>query len=126
MVRWLPALIEICLVIYCLIDCAQARPERIRNLPRWAWIIMIVLLPILGSIAWLIAGRPNMDDFVADAPAGPKGPDDDPDFLRQLRSDTDQRRRLESWEDDLRRREHLLHRDDDGDSTPEDPHPSGT
>ena len=28
-----------------------------RNLPKLAWIFIVLLLPLVGSIAWLVAGR---------------------------------------------------------------------
>lgn len=57
--RILPVLLEIGLVIYCLIDCLQASSRDIRTLPKWAWILLILLLPVVGAVAWLIAGRPH-------------------------------------------------------------------
>ncbi len=103
MVRWLPAIIAIALFVYCLIDCAQAEDSRVRNLPRWAWIVLIVVFPIVGALAWLVAGRP--DGFGAGRGSAPKGPDDDPEFLMNLEAESQHRRRLQSWEQDLRRRE---------------------
>lgn len=103
MLRVLPAVIEIGLLLYCLIDCIQAPDGTVRNLPKWGWIVMIVLLPWIGPIAYLIAGRPRREDArngapwappgrpdgrasrpAPRAPRAPRGPDDDPDFLRDL------------------------------------------
>ncbi len=58
MVRVLPALIELGLLIYALIDCIQTPDKAVRNLPRWGWLILIILIPYVGPIAWLFAGRP--------------------------------------------------------------------
>lgn len=58
MVRTVPVLIEIALLVYCLIDAIQSPEIEIRNLPKWTWIILIVILPLIGSITWLVAGRP--------------------------------------------------------------------
>jgi hypothetical protein len=91
-------LAELSLLVYALIDCVQSEGSRVRNLPKLAWIVLIVLLPILGSVAWLVAGRPLREGGPppgrrpwstggpAPRPGGgaPRGPDDDPDFLRQL------------------------------------------
>lgn len=99
MLRVLPALIEIGLLLYCLIDCIQAPDGTVRNLPKWGWIILILLLPLIGSIAYLVAGRPRRDGAPAGGRVwqpptrpdgggsrrpGPRGPDDDPEFLRDL------------------------------------------
>jgi hypothetical protein len=44
--------------------------------------LAILLLPVIGAVLWLVFGRAPVD--------GPKPrtlpPDDDPDFLRRLRS----------------------------------------
>jgi Phospholipase_D-nuclease N-terminal len=108
MVRVLPALIEFGLLIYALIDCIQTPDKAVRNLPRWGWLILIILIPFIGPIAWLFAGRPLRSGAAqrggpwptsgpggsggwggSGGPArGPaKGPDDDPDFLRGLGRD---------------------------------------
>lgn len=97
MLRVLPALIEIGLLLYCLIDCIQAPDGTLRNLPKWGWIILIILVPWIGPIAYLIAGRPRRDGTSGGRPwatsprpdltgyrQAPRGPDDDPDFLRDL------------------------------------------
>jgi hypothetical protein len=55
----LPFLIEIGLLLFCLIDCIQTDPVMVRNLPKIGWIILIVLIPYVGPIAWLFAGRPQ-------------------------------------------------------------------
>jgi Phospholipase_D-nuclease N-terminal len=97
MLRVLPALVEIGLLLYCLIDCIQAPDGTVRNLPKWGWIILIVLVPWIGPIAYLVAGRPRKDETPSGARwsppprpglsgrrSAPRGPDDDPDFLREL------------------------------------------
>lgn len=88
MVRVLPFVVELVLVVYCLIDLWQADRERVRLLPKPVWVLLILVLPLLGGVAWLLAGRP--DSLGRSGPAGrrgpqpPRGPDDDPDFLRGL------------------------------------------
>jgi len=75
------------LTIYALIDCARADESQIKNLPKWGWLLIIILLgPALfaiGPFSYLIAGRNKPKRGKA-----PKRriipPDDDPDFLRKL------------------------------------------
>jgi hypothetical protein len=75
------------LTIYALIDCARADESQIKNLPKWGWLLIIILLgPALfaiGPVSYLIAGRNKPKRGKA-----PKRriipPDDDPDFLRKL------------------------------------------
>lgn len=81
MPRILPVVLLALLVIYCLIEVAQADPDRVRTLPRWLWVALIILLPGVGAIGWLIAGRPRRTQ---PPPTRPRAPDDDPDFLRGL------------------------------------------
>lgn len=129
MIRVLPALIELGLLIYCLIDCIQTPPDEVRNLGKVWWIVLIILLPLIGSIAWLVAGRPTrgrgtvpwpstrtagFPAYERPRPAAPRGPDDDPEFLRQMSaSNREQEDLLRRWEDDLRRREQQLRKPDD-------------
>jgi hypothetical protein len=120
--RVLPALIELALIIYCLIDCIQTPADEVRNLPKVVWILLILLIPIIGPIVWLAAGRPQRGPrrqvpWPSTQTAGfpeyerprPTGPDDDPEFLHEMkRGNEEQERLLLRWEDDLRRREQQL------------------
>ena len=74
--------------VYCLVDALRSQSDDVRGLPRLAWVPIIILLPLFGGIAWLIAGRPRWRDEEAPGTAAepPRvlGPDDDADFLRRL------------------------------------------
>lgn len=92
MLRYLPLIIGLALVVYALIDCLQTDEDAVRALPKVAWVILILLLPVVGPIAWLVAGRPTRA-AAGIPPWGPRqpnqrqrplGPDDDPDFLNTL------------------------------------------
>ncbi|MEO6019701.1 MAG: PLD nuclease N-terminal domain-containing protein [Knoellia sp.] len=82
MLRFLPVLIGLALSIYCVVDCVQRDDHNVRGLPKLVWVFVILLFPFAGAIAWLLAGRPKA------APTQrrqmPRGPDDDPDFLKGL------------------------------------------
>ncbi|MEJ7628026.1 MAG: PLD nuclease N-terminal domain-containing protein [Nocardioidaceae bacterium] len=87
--RFLPGILLVVLAIYCWIELAQSDPRDVRQAPRALWALMI-LLPLVGPIGWLVYGRPNGDE----APPvsvrqrkRPVAPDDDPDFLRNIRFD---------------------------------------
>ena len=49
--------VALAFTIWCAFD-ARASRVGVRRLPRWAWILLILLLPVLGGIAWLTLGRP--------------------------------------------------------------------
>lgn len=86
MLRVLVSVIPIVLAIYALVDLVQTDTERIKGLPQLAWVALIVLIPIVGPVAWLIAGKKRTGrPGRGTQPRGPVGPDDDPDFLRNLR-----------------------------------------
>lgn len=93
------------LVIYALIECAQSERYRVRAVPKGAWLLIILLLPVVGAVLWLFFGRPRTDDAARDAARG-RGPDDDPQFLRNLeerRKQQEQARKLQEWENELKR-----------------------
>ena len=124
--RGLPVLIEICLFVYCLIDAIQTPSDEVRNLPKVTWVVLIILVPFIGSVAWLAAGRPTARRQSAwaagsgfpeyERPRAPRSyaPDDDPAFLAQLRKvDDEHRDALRRWEEDLRQREGKMRAKDD-------------
>ena len=59
MVDVLPEIVTVVFLIFCLIDCIQTDTVLVRNLPKVAWIILIIILPLIGGVAWLVAGRPQ-------------------------------------------------------------------
>ena len=87
--RFLPFVIPVVLAIYCWIELAQSDPRDVRLVPRWVWAFVIVV-PLVGAITWLVYGRPNGEEQAPTAPRQrprPMSPDDDPDFLRNLKID---------------------------------------
>jgi hypothetical protein len=123
-------LIQIVLAVCALISCLSAEDDAIRGLPRIGWVLVILFFPLVGSIAWFLAGRAAVPGRPGAAPAAGRGPrrpvapDDDPEFLdslkeRSRRQDDELFRR---WEEDLRRREDDLRRRE-GDPPREDDRP---
>jgi hypothetical protein len=105
--------------LHCLTDVILTPAADCRGIPKPAWIVVITLTFIGGTVAWLIARRPARCPSTPPAgptrtagrprsrrtpagpslpkrgpgawvsagetePAGPRGPDDDPEFLRAL------------------------------------------
>jgi hypothetical protein len=46
--------------IYCLYDVVTTHDGLVRNLPKIAWFVIVLLIPDLGSILWLCFGRPRI------------------------------------------------------------------
>lgn len=46
------------LMIRCLVQTIEAPRSRVRNLPVWVWQVLL-LVPVLGPLAWLAFGRPR-------------------------------------------------------------------
>lgn len=87
MIRYLPVLALAALTIYSVLDVMRYAPSEVRGLPRGVWVLVIIIFPAVGPIAWFLAGRPESPlgpPSAPPAPRGPIGPDDDPDFLRRL------------------------------------------
>jgi Phospholipase_D-nuclease N-terminal len=90
--------------IFCIIDVITTPEGDCRNLPKMAWLFIVLLFFDIGSIVWLVAGR-NWNREAANMPykgnfgrpAAPRGragnPDDDEDYQAQLRARIDEQRR---------------------------------
>ena len=59
MLRLLPWLLTIAVTVYAVVDCIQTDDAQVRGLPKLLWLLLILLFPIVGAIAWFIAGRPQ-------------------------------------------------------------------
>src|SRR5215475_6746460 len=99
-------LILLGLWIFCIIDVITTDESRVRNLPKVLWLIIVLLLPDIGSIVWLIAGHPwepKSPPLTRTQRAYPEydrpgrqeatSPDADEAFLRQLRERAEAQRR---------------------------------
>ena len=45
--------------VYCLVSVITTPEGAIRNLGKTAWLLLVLFFPLIGSIAWLVAGRPE-------------------------------------------------------------------
>ncbi|MFP5310710.1 MAG: PLD nuclease N-terminal domain-containing protein [Actinomycetes bacterium] len=101
MLRVLPIVATFAFWLYCLLDVVTSDPDDVRLLPKRIWLVVVALLVPIGGLLWLFLGRPQGDGGRGPAwprgPAGrtppsrrsprrpaPRGPDDDPAFLRDL------------------------------------------
>ncbi len=53
--------------VWAVFDVISSDAELVRNLPKMIWLVLVIFIPTLGSIAWLIMGRPAYASF---APGG--------------------------------------------------------
>lgn len=83
MPRVLAIVLLIALIVYAMVEVAQADGNRIRLMPRWLWVAAVIALPGVGALAWFLLGRPTRPT-VRGRGRPPLAPDDDPDFLRGL------------------------------------------
>ncbi|MEH3154328.1 MAG: PLD nuclease N-terminal domain-containing protein [Gordonia paraffinivorans] len=51
-------LIVLVVMIAALIDIVSSDDALVRGLPRWGWLILVIILPLAGSVVWFLAGRP--------------------------------------------------------------------
>ncbi|MBB5083839.1 PLD nuclease N-terminal domain-containing protein [Nonomuraea endophytica] len=79
--------------IYCLFDAITTPDEAARNLPKILWVIIVLLFPLVGSLFWLVAGRPQTQAPRVAGHARATNPDDDEEFLRRLRERAEEQRR---------------------------------
>ncbi|HET7900434.1 MAG TPA: PLD nuclease N-terminal domain-containing protein [Candidatus Nanopelagicales bacterium] len=99
------------LSLYALIDCILTPGPQARFLPKWLWLVVVVIAPVLGPVGWLLGGRPTRASVDAATPEtvpssrpprrgrrGPVAPDDDPAFLRKLADDEGSRKMRERRE----------------------------
>ncbi len=95
-------LLTVGVTIYALVDCLRCGDDEVRTLPRQIW-CLVVLVPLVGGLAWLVYGRPAPGRPDRAAPRA-LAPDDDPEFLRTLDQGFRERRRRAA-EDARRRRQ---------------------
>lgn len=86
--------------VFCLFDVVTTDDSQCRNLQKTWWILIVVLLFDVGAVFWLVAGRPWPASIGANlpyrgnlGPVPPKYPEDDDDFLRQVRERAEEQRR---------------------------------
>lgn len=124
--------------LFVIVDVISTDAIVIRNLPKGAWLFLVIILPDVGSVLWLLLGRPEgprVNRIVntsrparSPAPRGIEDRDDWPAAARKLlnqpepeavdpaaekqriRDAADERsRKLREWESRLIQREKELH-----------------
>lgn len=93
------AVATVVLTVYALVDAALFDRNRIRGLPRFAWILVVLFVPIIGPLLWIVVGRGRRGS-VGRQPRT-MAPDDDLEFLGQLGRDAEQEQRIRKLEEEL-------------------------
>jgi hypothetical protein len=83
------AVVWLLFTVFVTVFAASANKNEVRNLPKWLWVLICLVVPIVGGLLYLVLGRP------IGRPKNRKGstrivaPDDDPAFLRDLSTKLD-------------------------------------
>lgn len=107
--------------VAALIDVIVADEYRVRHLPKVVWLLIVILLPLVGSVIWLLVGRPEGPAPTTPArttghPEYERPENRSPEYLSAIaaREDAEYRRRVRERAEAQRRRA----RDDDGSGGP--------
>jgi hypothetical protein len=99
------ALVAFAVWVFCIIDVITTPEGDCRNLPKLVWLLLVIILVDVGSIAWLVAGRPwtgrptdlpykgNRGRSGAPSRMNGTNPDDDEAFLAGLRARAEEQRK---------------------------------
>ncbi|HEX4492126.1 MAG TPA: PLD nuclease N-terminal domain-containing protein [Acidimicrobiia bacterium] len=97
--------------VWALFDCVATDAALCRNLPKGVWIIIVLILPDIGSLLWLLLGRPERAHWRPGStdyskPRRPIGVEDHPRY-RAIAGVTDRQSaeldaRLDEWEQQQR------------------------
>ncbi|MEH3154329.1 MAG: PLDc N-terminal domain-containing protein [Gordonia paraffinivorans] len=92
-------LITVLVMIVALVDIVGSDESSIRGLPRSGWILLVVAVPLVGSVVWVVAGRPRAafsgrigDDEPGVKPTVPDA-ESEAEFRRQVRERAEEQRR---------------------------------
>ena len=95
-------LVTLLLWIFSLIDLVTSDDSEIRTMAKTAWLFVILLVPLIGSIGWLVAGRPLAPDSAYQGSIGShdrpgrhlgRHNETDEEFLRRCRERAEAQRR---------------------------------
>jgi hypothetical protein len=93
--------------VWAILDVISTDSAMARNLPKMTWLIIVIVLPDIGAIAWLLLGRPERaswrpgsTDYAA--PRRPVGLEDSPRYSASPevsdRRSEELNQELERWE----------------------------
>jgi hypothetical protein len=78
--------------VFVTVFAASAKKNEVRNLPKWAWILICLFVPLIGGLLYLVLGRPAGGPLPRFGKTRIVAPDDDPTFLRDLSDQLDKQK----------------------------------
>ncbi len=92
---------------YCVVTVLMSRDDDVKHLPKIGWLVLVLLFPLVGGVAWLLIGRgartARRSAYEREAPAFPEydrpgraagaTPESDEEFLRRIRERAEEQRR---------------------------------
>ena len=115
------------LTLYTLLDAVRTPAHEARTLPKWLWVLVTLLFPVVGPLMWLILGRPKAQPAAQPAAGAPRpsfgqrrstpapsvsSPDDDEEYLRWLKAKAERERRSREAESNNKQDSDLKDPDD--------------
>jgi hypothetical protein len=123
--------LEYGLAVFCFVDVLRSPEAAVPWMPRWGWIVAVLIFPLAASVGWLAAGHqrrlqvrsgkpaaavdegPSLADAAAAVRVARSGHfgslEEDAALLAQLWDVNEEHERtLRRWEEDLSRREEAL------------------
>ena len=100
-------LLVLVLWVFSVVDVITSDEGAIRHLPKVPWLLLVLFFPLAGSVAWLVAGRPegpprpkpyeraapDYPEYDRPGRAAATNPEDDEAFLRRVRERAEEQRR---------------------------------
>ncbi len=99
-------LLVLALWIYCLVEVISSSEGEIRHLSKVPWLLIVLFFPLAGSVAWLVAGRPQgprrlsthersvpqFPEYDRPGRAAATSTDEDDEFLRKVKERAEEQR----------------------------------
>ena len=93
--------------VYCVVTVLMSRDDEVEHLPKIGWLILVLLFPLVGGLAWVIAGRrgqpaarspyeravPEFPEYDRPGRASGVTAETDEAFLRRIRERAEEQRR---------------------------------
>ena len=80
--------------VWAIFDVISSDESTVRNLPKFAWLMLVIFLSTIGAFAWLVLGRPQ-DEWVTEVRDGPRWSEEENRRRRYAELDEELDRRLE-------------------------------